>query len=217
MNGTENGRKRTVGSLAQELRHVLDSAKGEREVHQFLKEHQSLVVDTFNRAWNHVECIPEFWLGSEFRCDFLILSADSCAWNVTFIELKSPLERLYLKHGTPSKHLRIAQKEIADVKDWFRTNQAYLRSCLANMLKKKDVPAHCSHADSHADAFKEILDPQTFVRDSYYIVIGRRSSLTRDEQHRRAMTSNSSCNTVATYDRLLDTATRQVKRVDDPP
>jgi len=91
-------------SLEKEFLAILKSRSGERAAHDFLKRNRLLIQMAFARAWNANFCVPEFRLGSEFRTDFLLLSADSGLWYAAFIELKSPASRLYNKDGTALKH-----------------------------------------------------------------------------------------------------------------
>lgn len=196
-------------SLENQLSAALEAAENERQIQPFIKKNDILIVHAFNRAWNSYHCIPEFELGREFQADFLLLSVHSCHWIATFVELESPTARLYLKNGTPSKTLRIAQRQISDWKDWYRRNENYARQTFAQILRKHDEPAWCSHADRHQKGETEILDPQTVIETHFHIVIGRRAALTPEEQRRRAM--ESLCwggPEIATYDRLVDCARR---------
>lgn len=205
-----------MASLANQLIDALKVAKNERKIQPFIKQNELLIVHAFNRAWNSWHCIPEFQLGRDFRADFLLLSANSCHWIVTFIELESPKARLYLKDGTPSKTLRVAQRQIRDWEDWYRRNEGYARQTFAEILRQHDEPARCSHVDRHKKGETEILDPQTIIETHFHIVIGRRAALLPDEQRRRALGSQYwGGPEIATYDRLVDCA-RRIDRSKQP-
>lgn len=195
-----------MGNLEKEILRILDSTSGERAIHSFLKKHPILVRNAFSRAWNANVCVPEFPLGNDWRADFLLLSANSGFWYATFIELESPKFRLYLKDGTPSKILRVAQRQINDWKDWVRVNEAYLRQRFSIILRDAGAAAQCS-AGKHRSGETEILDPNTVISYEFHIVIGRRNSLSADEQKRRARESVFwGGPEIATYDRLVDRA-----------
>ena len=202
-------------SLEIKLLSLLNNGCGERKIHSFLKQHSEIVVIAFNRAWNFYVCIPEFWLGNDFRADFFILSAHSINWNAIFIELKSPTDKLYNKDRTKSKKLRLAEKQIAEWQEWIRANESNLRGSFAKILDKEnapaiwfnDVPGH----KGYCSGASEIADIRNCVDYSYHIVIGRSSSLLPEEREDR-MRDGAMCPTeVVTYDRLLTMA----KRIDE--
>jgi len=197
-----------MGSLEQEIRRILATG-GERKAHTFLKKYPLLVINAFSRAWNAKYCVPEFRIGTEFRSDFLILSADSVAWHASFVELESPSARLYLKDGTPSKTLRVAERQISDWRNWERINDHRMRQLFSKTLRENDSPAWCSHADRHQRGETEILDPNTFIHYYYHVVIGRRDLLSEDERRWRAQQDAYwGGPEIATYDRIVDTARR---------
>lgn len=206
-----------MGPLETDLVEILNSDKGERAVHGFLKEHQRLVIDAFNRAWNFHTCVPEFELGNDFRADFLILSAHSGHWYAIFIELKPYNTRLYNKDGTPTKFLRKAEKQIDDWREWVRINEQYLRHSFSKILEKENAPAIWPHTipnfqKGYDSGATEIADIRSRVSYNYHIVIGRSSTLTPEERKRRANTSMQwGGPEIATYDRFLAIA----KRIDD--
>jgi hypothetical protein len=177
----------------------------------FLKQNKILIQNVFAKAWNFVHCVPEFEFGSEYRSDFLVLCADSGWWYADFVEIKSPKARLYLKDGTPSKSLRIAQREISDWQNWIRKNDNYLRERFSRVLREIDAPAIC-RPSIHSKGWAEIKDPRTVIQFSYHIVIGRRHLLSIEEQERRMASYKPPFNEqITTFDRLLDAA----KRLDD--
>jgi hypothetical protein len=203
-------------SIEQELVSILNSKKGEREIHDFLKNHTTLIEMAFNRAWNFHVCIPEFQLGAEFRSDFLILSAHSGHWHAIFIELKDFKSTLYNKNGNPSPSLQQAKNQINEWKEWKRVNEAYLRKRFARILEKEKAPAIWPHAiecvsKGYSSGAKEISDLASRVTYYYHIVIGRSSSFTPEERRLRERDSTWGGPEIATYDRLLTMA----KRVDD--
>jgi len=76
-------------TLSAEFKKILDDpAATERDAQRFLKSFPMLMVRLFNVSWNYYLAVPEFSLGTDFRADFLILSADSCCWHTVFVELE---------------------------------------------------------------------------------------------------------------------------------
>jgi len=203
-------------SVENKLLSILESDKGEREIHEFLKKHNVLIVTAFNRAWNFYVCVPEFKLGSEFRSDFLILSAHSGHWHAIFIELKDFKTRLYNKNGTPTKPFQKAQNQIKNWREWIRINEQYLRQSFSNILEKKKAPAIWpypieNHTKGYSSGASEIIDMKSYIDFYYHSVIGRSATLTQEEREFRQKDTTWGGAEVATYDRLLTMA----KRVDD--
>jgi hypothetical protein len=199
--------RRKRGPLESNLLKVLNAASGERTVHTFLKKHDYLIGMTFRSNTHPSGVVSEFELGTEFRCDFLVLSCCSAWWSVDFVELESPNARLYLKDGTPSKCLRIATRQIRDWKQWARLNEAYLRNRLSSLFGKIGLAASGA-SPGVADAATEIRDPQCALTSHFYIVIGRRQTLSSAEQQARVQDSLNTGVTIATYDRLVEAASR---------
>lgn len=194
--------------LKKKLLRVLDEAKNEREVMPFIKQNSILIRNVFAKAWNFVHCVSEFKFGNNYISDFLILCADSGSWYAAFIEIESPRARIYLKDGTPSKTLRIAQRQISDWQNWIRKNEHYLRQSFSKLLREIDAPAFCKPS-MHKYGSAEILDPNIVIQFYYHIVIGRRHLLSMEEQERRMASNYSRFDApIATFDRLLDMAQR---------
>lgn len=193
-------------SLSARLEKLLAADPDERGVHRFLKDFPYIIIHTFNVSWNYYLCVPEFPVGSQYRADFLVLSADSGCWHVVFIELESPRAQLYLGDGTPSRTLRIASRQIEDWVNAFSVEDRELRYRLSRLLAERDVAAQNGWSRGHKKAEAEILDPRTWLRAKYHIVIGRRGRLSPEEQNRRARPGAGYPAPLATYDRLVMTA-----------
>jgi hypothetical protein len=205
--------------LEKMLLNELDRARNEREIHPFLKRHLIIVRNALNTwAWNHVEVIPEFRFGSEYRADFLILSADSGSWHATFVELKSHRTRLFTKEGIPTKSLNVGLRQLDDWGRWLNRHENVFRNVLSKHFMKNDVAASCSASDRHTTAATEITDPRTVLNKHYRVVIGRRSHLTIEDQERRASFSSRD-REIVTFDRFLDvarkldTAEKEIKKM----
>lgn len=205
-----------MGSIESQLLEILNSDGGERAAHRFLKKNDEIIVAAFNRAWNFKICIPEFELGSEYRVDFLILSAHSANWHAIFIELKDYKTTLYSKNGNPQKALRQAHNQIDNWREWVRINEPYLRRQFSKILDKVDAPAIWPNeipnfSPGYSSGSAEIADMRTNINYYYHIVIGRSSTLTPEERKFRQNDMARGGPGIATYDRLLAMA----KRIDD--
>jgi len=205
-----------MNSIETQLSKILSSDKGERAVHEFLKRHNHLIVMAFNRAWNFHTCISEFQLGSDFRSDFLILSAHSCNWHAIFIELKGFNANLYNIDGSHAKFLRQAERQVNDWKEWVRINEHYLRQQFAIILEEKKAPAiwpfTVSGHKGYTSGSAEIADVNNRISYYYHIIIGRSSMLTPEERAFRQKDVRWGGPEIATYDRLLIMARRAAKQ-----
>ena len=202
-------------SLSARFEELLGADPNEREVHRFLKEFPYIVIQTFNVSWNYYLCVPECPVGSQYRADFLVLSADSGSWHAVFIELKSPRARLYRGDGTPSRPLRIANRQIEDWANAFSVEDRDLRHRLSRLLAERAVAAQNGWSRGHKMAESEILDPRTCLRAKYHIVIARRGRLSPEEQNRRASPGAGYPAPIATYDRLVMTARELESQCDE--
>ncbi len=190
------------GKIMKSIIDILKKSSGERAISMYLKKNTNILIKAFCTSWNYKICISDFSFGNEFSCDFLILCANSGFWTAIFIELEAPKATLYLKNGTPSKSLRIAQRQISDWKNWVRINEPYLRQSFVKYLKKNNVSAQCSRVDKHNLAETEIIDSHTVIRYCYKIIIGRRNLISSLEQERRANETDE----IITFDRLIEVA-----------
>ena len=195
-----------VSRLERLLTSAMTRAKNERELQPFLKKHALLVRNTLNVwAWNYVECFPEYQFGADLRADFLVLSADSGAWNAVFVELKSHRLRPFTKVGVPSRSLNAALRQLDDWERWLKRNEDLFRGDLAKRLDRSRVPAQCSSADRHRFANTELTDPRTAIHFHYRVVMGRRAHLSQEDQERRDSLYIKD-RELLTFDRFLDSA-----------
>jgi len=196
-----------------EFRRLLDDPKStERDTHRFLKKYPRIIIDLFNASWNYYICVPEFRFGTDYRADFLVLSADSVVWHAVFIELEAPHDEIYLKNETPSEALRIAQKQIAQWETYFSNHIGTVRREIAKVLKNKDVGAQNKLGRLAVDAHIEIAHPDTSIWDKYHIVIGRRS-MRYNEKTGEPVPGSGYGESIVTYDRLLD----KLKAIEENP
>lgn len=196
----------TSNTFREKYLELLETAKDERSLHTFLKENPIEIRNAFNAwAWNHVSVLPEFQLSNKYRFDFLVLSADSGQWHTNFVELKSPIAKIFNKNGSYAKYLNQALNQINEKIAWIQSNDHLFREHLSDYLKAKQVGAKCSNADDHTLASTEILDYRTVIDKNYYVIIGRRNMISLDHQRKRNLVGLDKIK-IVTYDRLLDSS-----------
>lgn len=192
---------------SQDVTDLIDTAKGERQVARFLRANPRLLFWTFFSLGGHLQyVVPEFGLGKSLKCDFLLMQSYSTGWNVKFVELEPVDDRILNKDLTPSRRLRLAQKQIVQWQDYAYHDSPSLRTQLADVARKCDILKEVK-GDLEPTSFsgKRLRDPKTYISITYYIVIGRRNKLSEEmRQHLNAMCNHSRCE-IATYDRFVDT------------
>ena len=187
------------------LREILNNPRAtERDAQEFLKSYPMLMVRLFNVSWNYYLAVPEFALGTDFRADFLVVSADSGRWHVVFVELEGPNDRIYLKNGQPSKKLRTAQKQLDDWQRFVCGRTDEVKQELAKVLKPRRIHAQNRLMGRGGYAHDEILLPDVFLHEQYKIVIGRRSSFADEPTHHMPAPGFGYAGQVSTYDRVYD-------------
>jgi len=181
---------------------LADGAK-ERDVHTFLKDYPYVLIHLFNHSWNFYYAFSEFQLGTDFRADFVILSADSGAWHAEFIELEGPHDKPYKKDLTPTPKLNWA---IRQTNDWREFTTAYRQTLLheiAKLLRPLEVISQNNLMTKGVKADIEILHPETYVHFDYHVIIGNSKTFTDAERKAHARFSIS--DHVMTYDRVYNT------------
>jgi len=197
-----------MSSYTERLLKALAASDGERHIAKFLKANPELVFWAFIHLGGHTHyVVPEFNIGKALSCDFLLLQSFSGGWNVHFVELEPVKDPLYNKDRTPSKRLRIAQKQIADWRRYVDTDHASLRNQLADAAK----PKYCLQSK---DVSKEpvtfsgyrLRDVYTYVEYHYHIIIGRRNDLDDDKKVYRSSSFKHDGINIVSYDRLVEVA-----------
>lgn len=204
-------------TLKDRLIQALDQAKGEREIHAFLKKEPILVWATFMSCGGHSDyVIPEFSLGGKHYADFVIMQSFSGGWNVAFVELEPVDIRPFnwkkvnqkKKVENPSERLEGATKQIASWRNFEEEEGATLRSELADVAQRKDAlyPEH-NLAREPWCVKMPLRDPRTYLRCTYHIVMGRRSHFDQELIHEKSkFPRHNSDAEVLTYDRFIEVA-----------
>jgi hypothetical protein len=129
-------------SQYDELKRLLDSTSGERDVVKWLKHNRentlvlSRAVSTFGFP-NLV--VAEFQLGTDHKADFVLLGRYSGGFSVHFVEVEPPDIPLYNKKGVPSARLAEAIKQIEDWKSFATTKRAAVIDELEKTFKKREL------------------------------------------------------------------------------
>ena len=151
---------------------------------RFLKQNPLLVVRAFNTGNNSILVCPEFRFGNRLRADFVVLSGYSSGWEVHLVELEPVGTRIFLADGTDSKALHQAKKQVGDWDRYVSAHQQEFREELALAIVKRNVFRSRFNYICNQDT-SDITDARFAFRASYFIVIGRRGSLSEDERARR--------------------------------
>jgi hypothetical protein len=178
----ETTRHKVIQADVTGFREILDSAKDERPVQQYLQAHPQLLC-CFLRSGHGEWVIPQLRFGSQYVADFLVGCGNSGGFIWDLIELESPKARLLIKDGQPSKQLRKAVSQIEDWRRWLGRNIDYAQ-----------------RPPCRGGLGLEDLSP----RESATIVIGRRTNVTEKFNDIRRTWKEQSNITVTTYDGLLE-------------
>jgi len=162
--------------LDDRLRDVVDSAKDERPIQEFLQEHPGtlgfIAAGGYGRwVWSR----PRF--GAEFVPDFLVSMRCSDGYRWFLIELESPRASPTTKSGRQSAKLTQAKSQIADWRIWLRKNIGYVHRELG-----------FTHLDAECQAV---------------VIIGRRRERSETDRERYRALSEERL-TIMSYDRLID-------------
>ncbi|CDH47785.1 Shedu anti-phage system protein SduA domain-containing protein [Candidatus Contendibacter odensensis] len=103
---------------------VLDCAKREEDIQQFLQENPKFLIQHLGGGHGRW-VIPKQKLGSEHVTDFLIAEKHSFGHEWQAVELESPLKPMFNKNGDPSQYLNHAIRQIQDWRAWLLQNQNY--------------------------------------------------------------------------------------------
>ncbi len=196
--------------LRETLSNFLDSTKGEREVHHFLKQNPALVWGMFCNAGGHSDyVISEFRIREKYRCDFVVMQSYSGAWDVHLIELE-PVDSMLFKASDekPERRFRSGIDQIEDWKRLIKTEEVTFKNCLADTAMKHDLfqPEYNLNEEPSSMAGDELRNSKTVIWYNYHIVIGRSSELNNHQKYLKSMYQPVNDIKVHTYDRLLRVA-----------
>jgi len=191
---------------------ALNEDATERKASAFLKKYPYVIIQLFNRSWNFYRIFPEFRMGSDFRADFVIISADSGAWHGQFVELEGPNDSPYTKSGAPSTKLNLAIQQTKDWQDFIYAQKANLMHEFAKLIKPLKSPAQNNLMGHGVLADVELEHPNTLIDFDYYVIIGNSQNFT--DSDRKAHKHYSTGDGVVTYDRVYKTICELESRFD---
>ena len=174
------------------LDELLDNSK-EEILQQYLEQHKKILIAAFGQPkWVYNFVLPKFKFGSDYISDFVVFTGQSYSYWIKLIELEPSTSQVFTKQGDYAQRLNHAIKQVDEWSDWITRNEPYFRDCLQKALQK-EYPS-----------FSEILDYTRRFIVSSKIVIGRRATLSVDDNKRRAQEYEKSNLDIITYDRLVD-------------
>lgn len=172
----------------------------ERDVHRFLKKYPYVLIHLCNNSWNFYHIFSEYRLGTDFRADFVIISADSGRWHGHFIELKGPNDAVYTKEGQPGKKLGGAIGQTHDWRNYVDAHRVVLKHEFAKLIRPLKKPAQNNLMFNKTTADIELAHPNTSIHFDYHIVVGNSQKFT--ESDKKAHRDWSVDKNVLTYDRV---------------
>ncbi|MGO8929104.1 MAG: Shedu anti-phage system protein SduA domain-containing protein [Limisphaerales bacterium] len=187
-------------NLTTALQSLLDSAPTERPVLAWLKKNP-IVLTRAIQFGRYVAA--EFPFGSDFRADFVVLGPYSGGFDVHFVELEPPKERLFTKAGNPARRLAGAVAQIDSWRSFIEHDRSAVIRDLAKFFrlrelvyKRRTLPRdHCGWPLYH---------PQLELHWTFKIIIGRRADLVDEHIQKKASYRLHHHIEIMTYDRLLE-------------
>ena len=174
------------------LDELLDNSK-EEILQQYLEHHKKILIAAFGQPeWVYNFVLPKFKFGSDYISDFVVFTGQSYSYWIKLIELEPSTSQVFTKQGDYAQRLNHAIKQVDEWSDWIKRNEPYFRDCLQKALQK-EYPS-----------FSETLDYTRRFIVSSKIVIGRRATLSVDDNKRRAQEYEKSNLDIITYNRLVD-------------
>ena len=174
------------------LDELLDNSK-EEILQQYLEQHKKILIAAFGQPeWVYNFVLPKFKFGSDYISDFVVFTGQSYSYWIKLIELEPSTSQVFTKQGDYAQRLNHAIKQVDEWSDGIKRNEPYFRDCLQKALQK-EYPS-----------FSETLDYTRRFIVSSKIVIGRRATLSVDDNKRRAQEYEKSNLDIITYDRLVD-------------
>ena len=181
------------------LSELLASNK-EEPIQKYLEINSKILIATFGMPeWYYKIVIPKFRFGSDYCSDFVIINGQSYSYWIYLIELEPATEKLFTKNGDYARRLNHAIKQVDEWGDWIKRNQNYFKDSLLKAIKKVDT------------TFEETFDYARRFIVSKHIVIGRRGTLTSDDNKRRAIEYDEKGIDIITYDRLVECENRIIQ------
>ncbi|HEY5603987.1 MAG TPA: Shedu anti-phage system protein SduA domain-containing protein [Gammaproteobacteria bacterium] len=188
-----------------EFKEWLDSQSGERGALEFFAARPQILYWTFCRAGGHCRFLfKEFPLGSQYKADFVILNSYSGVWEVMFIEMEPVDDNVFTQNGIPSRRLAGAVKQVDDWSEYFDMHKNQVRAELVRWAKSKDLLGYSTDNVISNMSGDYLSDPESYLKDSFHIVIGRRENISRASHKRKATYTSKHGIEIVSYDRIKD-------------
>ena len=127
-------------NVVEEFIKLLDSELNESVYQKYLEDHTEL-IPTKPFELNHGVLgdliIKKMPIGNDYISDFCYLSKDSGNWNIVFIEIEKPGDRLFNKDNTMSKEFNKGISQINDWRTYFSDNtnrEAFIKNNVISEL-----------------------------------------------------------------------------------
>ena len=189
------------------LEDILENGSGERGIARFFKEYPRPLYWTLCTASGHDRYMfSEFPLGSQYKCDLVVLNSYSGVWEVYFIELEPVDDPIFTKKGTPSLRASTAIRQVDDWREYVERNRDYVRSELVRWAKKFDILRYSSREEPTNYSGDLLADTGTVILENYIVIIGRSSRATKEIRGLVGRYSKGHNCELITYDRVLHLA-----------
>jgi hypothetical protein len=173
----------------QEWEQVLNNAKREQDIQDYLEHHPELLPGVFDlhNGPLHDVVISKFPFGADFKCDFAFLTRNSMQLQFTFIEIEDPNRPIFNKDGSFTQEFNHARQQIADWRVWADKNIYTVMDMFSPMFKYYPV-------ENDSKDFR------------FYLIYGRRSEAEMDKKRKERWSSLRVSadlkSWIMTYDRL---------------
>lgn len=168
-----------MNSKAQELEAILSRGEGERELCAFLKRNPWVLRESLQYVGTPTRVIAEFPLGSEHIADFVIVAPFSGAIEVVLIEVEPPLADFFTRSHSLSKRANKALEQALSWGTYIEKNrQQFLRDLERFATERDLIREHDSSERLTCTAGLELHHPRMTLFFTYYVIMGRRASLT---------------------------------------
>jgi hypothetical protein len=203
-----------MGTIENQLKHLLDVHTGERAVVKFLAANPGLLYHYFVNPRGHCQYVlTEVSLGGDYYMDAVVLNGYSGVWEGYFIEFEPVGDKVFNKDGTPTTRIKGAQKQIADWREYMKLNPAQFRRKLARLCQTKDLlnePA--PNVEPCTFSNHRLKDPESIMWENFWIISGRRRQLSPDVRRLMARQNTEADIFIGSYDGFLDVAKQMNER-----
>lgn len=190
--------------LTNKLKLVLGSTRSERPVVRWLKSNPLVLCHAVCSFPFAEYVVAEFPFGSDYRADFVLLGPYSGGWEIHFVELEPPTEKLFIRGGVQAKRLREAVKQVDDWRSFIEKHRGCVIRELSKFARKKNLLREVTEDEPSDNCGRPISHPKSTFDWYFSVIIGRRGDMHEDDIFRKAAFRGLHMIEVMTHDRLLD-------------